>query len=197
MAQKKTYPPSAETSPPSPAVPPPPGTRVWFDAVLYPHRSLSPRGFVILMSLVALVSFSVGAFFFLRGAWPVFGFMGLDVLLIYGAFKLNYRSGNCVEQVRLAGDELLVRRIDHKGSEQSWSFNPYWVNVNLQYRAQDAATFREKHILVTSHGRGLFIGTFLTQQERREVLGELKKALRAYKTAPVAERLVSSGAGLS
>src|SRR3546814_13652527 len=49
-----------------------------FDAILTPHRSLSPTGFLVLMSLVALVGFGIGIAFLTIGAWPVFGFCGLE-----------------------------------------------------------------------------------------------------------------------
>ncbi len=60
-----------------------------FSALLTPHRSLGPRGFMVLMSAVCLVSFGTGLLFYMIGAWPVMGFMGLDVALIYVAFKLE------------------------------------------------------------------------------------------------------------
>ena len=58
-----------------------------FSAVLTPHRSLSATGFLILMMLVGGVSFAAGIVFLMMGAWPVFGFFGLDVLLLYLAFR--------------------------------------------------------------------------------------------------------------
>src|SRR4029078_9097194 len=75
-----------------------------FRALLTPHRSLSPTGFMILMGAVCLVSFGTGLLFYLLGAWPVIGFMGLDVLLIYVAFRLNYREGRLYELVDLKED---------------------------------------------------------------------------------------------
>ena len=60
-----------------------------FRAVLHPHRSLGPRGFLILMLAIGGISFVTGMVFLSMGAWPVFGFFGLDVLLVYVAFKLN------------------------------------------------------------------------------------------------------------
>ena len=80
--------------------------RVHFDAVLRPHRSLSRSGFLILMLALGGVSFIAGMAFLLLGAWPVFGFLGLDVLLVYVAFKLNYRSGRLTEAVRLTDEQL-------------------------------------------------------------------------------------------
>lgn len=66
---------------------------LYFDAVLRPHRSLGPTGFFILMSAVCVVSFGYGIVFIMIGAWPIFGFLGLDALLIYFAFRMSYRSG--------------------------------------------------------------------------------------------------------
>jgi uncharacterized membrane protein len=72
-----------------------------FRALLTPHRSLGPAGFLILMAALGTASFITGIVFLLMGAWPVFGFFGLDVLLIYIAFRLNYRSGRLYETVEL------------------------------------------------------------------------------------------------
>src|SRR5712671_3378683 len=91
---------------------------VHFDAVLQPHRSLSPTGFWILMAAVTGLSFAAGIAFLLMGAWPIFGFFGLDVALLYLAFRLNYRSGRLVETVRLTDRQLTVRRLHPGGKVQ-------------------------------------------------------------------------------
>ena len=70
-----------------------------FSAVLTPHRSLSRKGFLILMTVLGLISFATGTVFLLAGAWPVFGFCGLEVLLIYFAFRMSYRRAKAYEQV--------------------------------------------------------------------------------------------------
>ena len=50
-----------------------------FSAVITPHRSLGSIGFLVLMIVFGGVSFVTGIAFLLMGAWPVFGFFGLDV----------------------------------------------------------------------------------------------------------------------
>ena len=143
-----------------------------FDAVLYPNRSLPPAGFAVLMLGVAGVSAAVGAGFFLVGAWPVTGFLGLDVLLLYLAFRWNYRQGRQAEFIRLDGDGLSVCRVEPGGRRRTWRFEPYWVRVEVDERADSWLT-------LTSHGRSLAIGTFLTAGERVEVANALRTALRA------------------
>ena len=44
-----------------------------FSAVLTPHRSLSPTGFLMFMLVLGGISFATGMVFFLAGAWPVLG----------------------------------------------------------------------------------------------------------------------------
>ena len=106
-------------------------TGVFFERVLLPHRSLPPRGFHILMLGLGLVSLAVGIGFVLVGAWPICGFFGLDVALVYFAFRLSYRSARQREILRLADDEFTVERVDIYGERKIWRFQPFWLRVIL------------------------------------------------------------------
>lgn len=143
-----------------------------FRAVLYPHRSLSPRGFVIFMTALAVISFIAGMVFLLNGAWPVFGFFGLDVALVYIAFKLNYRSGRARELVEVTPEVLSVTRIEPSGREQRFEFNPYWVRVLFDEQVDGRTTLR-----LTSHGKVFEFARFLNDEERREFATVLAGAL--------------------
>ncbi|MCB1521014.1 MAG: DUF2244 domain-containing protein [Hyphomicrobiaceae bacterium] len=142
--------------------------------VLTSYRSLSPRGFLILMSFLAVVSFGAGIAFLLVGAWPVFGFFGLDVLLIFFAFKLNYRSGRLYETVDLDPSELIVTRVHPSGRTERFAFNPYWVRVLFSEHV-DGRT----HLALASKGEVVPFGGFLTDDERREFADVLGSALTA------------------
>lgn len=143
-----------------------------FRAVLAPHRSLSPSGFGILMAAVSLVSFVAGLAFCLIGAWPVIGFFGLDVLLIYLAFRLNYRSGRLRETVELLPDALTVTRFHPSGRREQFSFNPYWVRVEL-IEGRDGRT----DLKLRLHDRVVSFGRFLTDEERKDLAATLNGAL--------------------
>lgn len=147
-----------------------------FDAVLYPHRSLSPFGFYALMGGIVLASVAIGAGFTLVGAWPVTGFLCLDVLLLYWAFRWNYRAGRCVEFIRLDRDGLCVRQVKPGGRAREWRFEPHWVRVTI-----DDPPRHDSPLVLSSHGRGLAIGTFLTAEERVEVAQALRTALLAHR----------------
>ena len=121
-----------------------------FSAVLTPHRSLSPTGFLLFMLVLSAISFTTGMVFFLAGAWPVFGFCGLDVLLFYVMFRLNYRSARMFERIRLTADELIVERHEVNGKTQSWSFQPYWLRIAMADPPES-----DSPLLLKSHGRAL------------------------------------------
>ena len=147
-------------------------TRCHFDARLMPHRSLSRRGFHLLMAGVTLTFALVGFSFWSLGAWPVAGFCGLEVLLIWGAFELNYRAGRAHETVRLDRDSLVVTHVDASGRTNVWRFEPAWVRVDhLRPGSEDSM------LAIASHGRRLVIGAFLTPEERSEVAGALMAAM--------------------
>src|SRR6266702_4453529 len=103
-----------------------------FSARLTPHRSLNRTGFLVLMTFVSAVSFAAGVAFLLMGAWPVFGFFGLDVLAIYWAFKVNFRTARAREEISVTPTELRVRRISHRGHVAEWVLNPLWVRLDQQ-----------------------------------------------------------------
>ncbi len=148
------------------------GNAARFSVVLTPHRSLGPKGFVVLMAAVCIVSFATGLFFFLLGAWPVIGFMGLDVALIYVAFKLNFRALKLYETVDLTEDALTVTRVAPSGESQSWRFNPYWVRLNLEPRLG-----RSSELSLASHGKRLVFASFLSDAERENFASALRAAL--------------------
>ena len=124
------------------------------------------------MVVICALAFAAGLGFFLVGAWPIVGFLGLDVLLIYVAFRINYRHGRMSETLILRTSELLVERTNHWGETQTWRFQPYWLQVMM-----DDPPRTTSQLTLRSHGKQLVIGSFLTPQERLEVADALRTAL--------------------
>lgn len=144
-----------------------------FDAVLTPHRSLGPVGFWLLMGVVAAVNIGLGVSFMLQGAWPIFAFCGLDVVALYAMFQLNYRAARMHERVRLLPGELIVERHDVGGDVQRWSFQPFWLRILM-----DDPPEHGSQLVLSSHGRTLAIGSFLSPGERLDLAKALQQALR-------------------
>lgn len=151
-----------------------------FSAVLTPHRSLSGVGFLVLMGAVGVVSFIAGVAFLMMGAWPVFGFFGLDVLLIYWAFRINYRAAMAYEEVLVTPSELRVRKVSHRGEVSEWMLNPVWVKLDREVHAE----FGIEHLFLVSRGRKLPIASFLGPQEKQSFADALSAAIGEAKRGP-------------
>src|SRR5262245_56583968 len=134
-----------------------------FSAVLTPYRSLGRAGFVALMLAVGAVNFAAGILFFVVGAWPVVGFLGLDVLLVYWAFKASYRDAAAYEQVTVTASELRLRKLSPRGEVREWTLNPLWVKLDRQTDAE----FGLERLFLVSHGRKLAVAAFLGPAEKQ------------------------------
>lgn len=148
-----------------------------FSALLTPHRSLSRTGFLVLMVFIVAVSFGAGILFLSMGAWPVFGFFGLDALAIWWAFKLNFRQATAYEEISVTPSVLHVRRVTHLGSVSEWSFNPLWVRLEVETHEE----FGVEHIALVSRGRSLGIASFLGPDEKLSFSNALAAALASAK----------------
>jgi len=151
---------------------------VFFERVLWPHRSLPPRGFRLLMLGLGVMSFIAGISFVAAGAWPVCGFFGLDVALLYLAFRLSYRSARQRETLRLADGQFTVERVDIYGARRLWRFQPFWLKVVLEERRDES-----DRLLLASHGKSVVIGDFLAAPVRRDLAATLREVLNRWRAA--------------
>jgi uncharacterized membrane protein len=148
-----------------------------FSARLTPHRSLNRTGFLVLMAFLTAISFAAGVAFLVMGAWPVFGFFGLDVLVIYWAFRINFRRAAAVEEISVTPSELRVRRISHRGHVVEWVLNPLWVRLDQKTHAE----FGIERLYLVSKGRRVSVGSFLGPDEKASFAKALLAALQAAK----------------
>jgi uncharacterized membrane protein len=150
----------------------------FFERVLLPHRSLPSRNFHLLIGLLGLTSLAVSIGFVSVGAWPVIGFFGLDVALVYVAFRLSYRSARQRETLCLAGEAFTVERVSVRGERRKWQFQPFWLRVILEERPDSS-----NRLLVASHGRSLVIGDFVPPATRRELAETIREALARWRNS--------------
>lgn len=151
-----------------------------FEALITPHRSLEPRGFLLVMVALACCSFAAGLGFFLLGAWPVVGFLGLDVALVWLAFRVNYRHARQYERLLLTRDALTVERLGFYGDRRVWSFQPAWLRVELERPPEpDSALY------LTSHGRRFAVAAFLSAEEKVELADALEAGLGRARRAAI------------
>jgi uncharacterized membrane protein len=151
-----------------------------FSALLTPHRSLNSTGFLVLMAFLSVVSFAAGVAFWMMGAWPVFGFFGLDVLAVYWAFRINFRRAKASEEISITTSELRVRRVSHRGHVVEWVLNPLWVQLDQKTDAE----FGIEKLYLVSKGRRVSVANFLGPDEKASFAKALMAGLQAAKRGP-------------
>jgi uncharacterized membrane protein len=151
-----------------------------FSAVLTPHRSLGAPGFLVVMLLMGGMCFATGVVFVIAGAWPVVGFLGLDVVLIYWAFRMNYRAAAAYEQVTMTPSALTVRKVSPRGKVAEWTLNPVWVRLDKDAHEE----FGIERLFLVSRGRRLSVGSFLGPDEKATFATALGAALGEARRGP-------------
>lgn len=141
---------------------------VFLDTVLRPHRSLSLTAFKLMLGVVIAINLIVSIVFIAHGAYPVAGFLGLDVLALWIAFRVNYRAAKAEERVRVAPAQMHLARSDPNGATKHWVLNPIWAQVSQEDRAG---------VKIRSGRDAMRVGAFLPPVEQRRFAVALREAL--------------------
>ncbi len=147
---------------------------------LWPHRSLPPTGFAAVIGgffvLAMVPMFALVGTVFWWGLVP-FGLAALAALWI--GLRLSYRSGRVVETLELAPENTLLHRRDPNGAEREWRCNTYWARAAMH----DNGGPVPHYVTLSGNGRTVEIGSFLSEDERKRLFGELVSELRRYRDA--------------
>ena len=137
---------------------------------LWPYRSLSLQGFRILIAVLASLMSLIGLGFYLIGAWPVIGFMGLEIFIVWYAFKCNYRSGQLVETVAITPKQVDITRIDWRGRSKTICLEGVWIKAEL-----DTKEKRKCRLYLRQHANKLEIGAFMPSAEKPPLAAALNE----------------------
>lgn len=144
-----------------------------FEARLHPHRSMTRAQFRLLLAIVAAICTATSLPFVMLGAWPVAGFFGIDVMLVYVAFAASFRSARAYEDVTLTPLELMLAKVSPKGERAEWRFNPNWVKLERE----DHEEFGTQRIDLVSRGRRVEVAGFLGPAAKADLADRLSRAL--------------------
>jgi uncharacterized membrane protein len=164
----------------SPKTPTDGAEQVVFRARLTPHRSLGRKGTFILFGVVFGVTLIISIPFFILGATPIVGFLGLDALLLWLAFRVSNQRARAYEEIIVTHIELLFRRVTWRGRRFEWRFNPLWVKLDRQ----DHAEFGTQRIALVEGKRSVEMGAFLGAHEKEDFAGALREALAEARKGP-------------
>jgi uncharacterized membrane protein len=145
-----------------------------FAATLTPHRSLSGRGMRIVVATVAVLASIPGMVFFSLGAWPIVGFLGLDVLLVWWALSASLRDGRRSETVTLWPDQLELTRVSPSGREELLRFDPFFVKLVIDRDYNERTT----GLHLRTRDSDTEIGSFLNPDDKTSFAKAFGTALK-------------------
>jgi uncharacterized membrane protein len=148
-------------------------TKIW-QAELSPHRSLTRQGYLLLLGLVVVVNLVIAGMFIALGAWPIAGFAGLDVLIVWWAFRANYASARRMERIRISEHELIFQDIRDGTARVERKLVRRWVRVELE---EDRERELVGRLMLVSGPSRISVGEFLSAEERKTLAQALRAAL--------------------
>jgi uncharacterized membrane protein len=146
--------------------------RLYMDAVITANRSLSPGGFRVLFTAVVLVNVAFAVFLLALGAWPAPIFLGIDVLLVWLAFKASFRAARRAERVRVSAESVEVL---HAG-RTVWRSPTAFTRVAVEERGE-----HDRRVRLLLSGRAFTVARALSPYERRQFAIALQDAIHAAK----------------
>ena len=147
---------------------------VFFQMELRPNRSSTPEAIRKLTLVLCVALIPAGLIFVYVGAWPIFGFLGLELVALVSLLNYHHKRSYIIERISITDKNLKVERIDPWGRRYKWSFQRHWLQVNVGGNGERSCTLE-----LRSHGRALVIGAFLNPGERHEIARLLRDALNA------------------
>jgi uncharacterized membrane protein len=146
--------------------------RLYMDAVITPNRSLSPRGFVVLIGALITLNLLLAGFFVAIGAFPIPVFLGLDVLGVFIAFQVSFRRARTAERVQVSAEAVEVRHEAPEGGRTVWRSPTAFTGVALE----DVG--HASRVRLSLSGRRLTVGAALSPKERLDFGRALEDAVR-------------------
>jgi uncharacterized membrane protein len=147
---------------------------IYMDRVIAPHRSLTPRGAVVLLAVVMAFNVMVAIFLLVVGAPPVLPFLGLDVLALWLALRASDRAARRVERVQVTAEAVTVSREDEKGARTVWTSPTAFTRVGVDHLGE-----HETRVRLMIYRKRLTLARSLSPDERTRFANALQDAIRA------------------
>ncbi|RDC73652.1 DUF2244 domain-containing protein [Rhodovulum sp. 12E13] len=141
---------------------------------LWPHRSMTNRGYALFVGATfALICVPMLSVLGSPVMWAILPFamgtLGLTMWLI----RMNDRSLLLTEELTLWDDRVALVRREPRRAERRWEANPHWVRVALHEEAGPVPNY----VTLKGGDREVEIGAFLSADERAALFDDLTRRL--------------------
>ena len=148
---------------------------------IWPYNSLKPKGFVFFLGATfALISLPLFNVLGTKVFWGLFPFLFVTLIGIWFALKKSLSDRQILEQLTLYKDQLVLIRQDPNGEQKKWVCSPYWAKLKMYDKEGPVSNY----ITLTGNGREVELGSFLAEDERKELFHELNRLLKKLYNRP-------------
>ena len=144
-----------------------------FTITLWPYRSLGSRGYLYLMVAFISLIFILSLLFYFLGAWPVIGFLGFEIGLVWLVFRLNYNSGKNFEQIYITKGKTFIEQVNWRGAKRRFTIVSPWISAHC---IRDEGNTNK--LILRYHAEKLEIGSFLPPHEKVSLANTLNDCFK-------------------
>ena len=148
---------------------------------LWPYSSLKPKGFVLFLGITfALISIPLFNVMGTKVFWGLFPFLFVTVTGVWFALRKSLNDRQILEQLTLSKEEIILVRQDPSGEQRQWVCSPYWAKLKMYDKDGPVSNY----ITLTGNGREVELGSFLDEEERKNLYCELSSLLNKLNVKP-------------
>ena len=148
---------------------------------LWPYSSLKPKGFVLFLGITfALISIPLFNVLGTKVFWGLFPFLFVTVTGVWFALRKSLNDRQILEQLTLSKEEIILVRQDPSGEQRQWVCSPYWAKLKMYEKDGPVSNY----ITLTGNGREVELGSFLDEEERKNLYCELSSLLNKLNVKP-------------
>ncbi|HQT51888.1 MAG: DUF2244 domain-containing protein [Phenylobacterium sp.] len=151
---------------------------VFMDAEIRPNRSLSRRGFVVLITVLTVLNCASAAVFLSMGAVFVPMFLGLDLVAVVVAFLVSFAAAKQIERVRVTDRQVQVFQETPTWKKLMWESPTAFTRVTLLTEDDHAIDLR-----LALSGKEAPVARALSPAERAEFAKALEGAIYSARRA--------------
>jgi uncharacterized membrane protein len=146
--------------------------QTYMDAVITPNRSLSERGFIVLIAVVTIANCCSAAVFLAMGATLVPIFVAIDVIAVLIAFVASFNAAKRVERVQVTARDVRVTHETPTSSRVVWESPTAFTRVAVEKDEE-----RTVGVNLMLSDREVAVARALSPRERGEFAEALQHAI--------------------
>ena len=145
---------------------------------LWPYRSLGSRGYLyLMMGFIGLICI-LSLLFYSLGAWPVIGFLGIEIGLVWLVFRMNYNAGRNFEKIFITPEATTIEKVGWRGDKRHFNIQSPWVKASCI-----KGEGRSDKLILKYHSEQLEIGSFLPPKEKSSLADALNESFERMRGA--------------